>query len=125
VTFLGNLLWFLLGGFLIVIGYFLGGLLLCLTIIGIPFGIQAFKLGVACIAPFGKKVVEKDSAGGFLRVVLNIVWIILPGLELAIAHLVLGLLLGVTIVGIPLAIQHFKLAPMALVPFGRHLEPAA
>lgn len=122
LTFLGNVIWFILGGFLIGLGYMLGGLLYCLTIIGIPFGIQGFKLGIASFAPFGKRVVEAERANSFLRVVFNILWIILPGLEIAITHLVLGLLLCLTIVGIPFGIQHFKLAPLALLPFGRKLE---
>lgn len=124
LTFLGNVIWFILGGFLIGLGYILGGLLYCLTIIGIPFGIQGFKLGFASFAPFGKQVVETDQANSFLRVVFNILWIILPGLEIAITHLVLGVILCLTIIGIPFGIQHFKLAPLALLPFGRKLEKA-
>ena len=121
---IGNILWFILGGFLAVLGYAIGGVLMCLTIVGIPFGVQAFKLAGAVFAPFGKKVVERDNAGGCVSVVLNIIWILLPGLELAITHLVLAALLAVTLVGIPFALQHVKLIPLALMPFGRHLVPA-
>lgn len=121
---LGNVLWFILGGFLAVLGYALGGLILCLTIVGIPFGIASFKLAGAVAAPFGKEVVEKERASGCTSVGLNILWILLPGIELAIAHLVLAILLGITIVGLPFAKQHFKLIPLALMPFGRSLEPA-
>lgn len=119
---LGNILFFVFGGFVIVLLYLLGGLLMCLTVIGIPFGVQAFKLAGAVAAPFGTRLVEKDSATGCTSVVLNVIWVILPGLELAIAHLVLGILLALTIVGIPFAKQHFKLVPLALIPFGRSLE---
>ena len=119
----GNIVWFLLGGFLIFLGYLIGGLVLCLTIVGIPLGIQSFKLAGAVLAPFGKRVVEKEGASGALAVILNVVWIVLPGLELAITHLVLAILLGITIVGIPLAKQHLKLIPLALMPFGRSFEP--
>jgi len=120
---IGNILWFILGGFLAVIGYALGGVVMCLTIVGIPFGIQAFKLAGAVFAPFGKVVEEREGAGGCTSVVLNVIWILLPGLELAITHLVLAVLLAITLVGIPFARQHIKLIPMALMPFGRHLVP--
>jgi uncharacterized membrane protein YccF (DUF307 family) len=119
---LGNILWFLLGGFLIFLGYLLGGILLCLTILGIPLGIQSFKLAGATLAPFGKEVVERDSSRGVLAIVMNVLWVLLPGLELAVAHLVLAVLLGITILGIPLARQHLKLIPLALMPFGRGFE---
>jgi uncharacterized membrane protein YccF (DUF307 family) len=118
---LGNILWFVLGGFLIAFGYLVGGVLLCLTIVGIPFGVQAFKLARAVAAPFGLKVVEREGASGCVAVVLNLIWILLPGLELALVHLLLAVVLGVTIVGLPFARQHVKLVPLALMPFGRTL----
>lgn len=124
MTTLGNILWFLLGGFLIVFGYLLGGIFLCLTILGIPLGIQSFKLAGATLAPFGKEVVEHDRSHGVLGILMNVVWVLLPGVELAVAHLVLAVLLAVTIVGIPFARQHMKLIPLALMPFGRSFEPA-
>jgi uncharacterized membrane protein YccF (DUF307 family) len=124
MTTLGNILWFVLGGFLIAFGYLMGGVLLCLTIVGIPFGLQAFKLARAVAAPFGTKVVEREGASGCLPVVLNLIWILLPGLELALVHLVLAIVLGITIVGLPFARQHVKLVPLALMPFGRGLEAA-
>lgn len=121
---IGNVLFFVLGGFVIVFGYLLGGVVLCLTIVGIPFGMQAFKLARAVAMPFGTRVVERESASGCTAVVLNVIWVILPGVELAVTHLILGIVLGVTIVGIPFARQHFKLVPLALIPFGRSIEPA-
>jgi uncharacterized membrane protein YccF (DUF307 family) len=120
---LGNVLWFILGGFLAVLGYALGGVVMCLTIVGIPFGVQAFKLAGAVMAPFGKRVEEGERATGCTSVTLNIIWILLPGLELAITHLVLAALLGITLVGIPFALQHVKLIPLALMPFGRTIVP--
>jgi uncharacterized membrane protein YccF (DUF307 family) len=120
---LGNILWFILGGFLAVLGYALGGVVMCLTIVGIPFGIQAFKLAGAVAAPFGRRVEEREGATGCTSVVLNVVWILLPGLELAITHLVLAVVLGITLVGIPFAKQHVKLIPLALMPFGRTIVP--
>jgi uncharacterized membrane protein YccF (DUF307 family) len=124
MTTLGNILWFVLGGFLIAFGYLVGGVLLCLTIVGIPFGLQAFKLARAVAAPFGTKVVEREGASGCLPVVLNLIWILLPGLELALTHLVLAIVLGITIVGLPFARQHVKLVPLALMPFGRSIVAA-
>ena len=116
---IGNILFFILGGFVIFLGYLLGGIVLCLTIIGIPFGIQCFKLAGGVLAPFGREVRETEPPGGALALIMNIIWIILPGLELAIMHLVLAAFFALTIVGIPLAAQHIKLLPLALLPFGR------
>ena len=119
MSILGNILFFILGGFAIFFGYLLGGIVLCLTIIGIPFGIQCFKLAGGVLAPFGREVRETQPPGGPLALIMNIIWIILPGLELAIMHLCLAAFFAVTIVGIPLAMQHIKLLPLALLPFGR------
>lgn len=123
MSLLGNILWFIFGGVFIGLGHILGGIGLCLTLVGIPFGIQAFKLGIASFAPFGKEVVERDRANSALRVVFNILWILLFGWEIAVAHVVLGVLLALTLVGIPFALQHLKLVPLALLPFGRELRP--
>ena len=122
---LGNIVFFLVGGFLIFIGYVLGGILLCLTIIGIPFGFQCFKIAGGVLMPFGREVVETEPPGGPLAVVLNIVWIILPGLELAIMHLLLALFFAITIVGLPIAAQHLKLVKVALLPFGHQMRDIA
>ena len=119
---LGNIIWLIFGGFLAGLGYIFGGLLLCLTIIGIPFGVKSIQLGVATLAPFGKEVVEVNSRGGFLQLLFTIIWVILFGWEIAIAHLLGGLLLAITIIGIPFAKQHFKLIPVALFPFIYDLE---
>jgi uncharacterized membrane protein YccF (DUF307 family) len=116
---IGNILFFVLGGFVIFLGYLLGGIVLCLTIIGIPFGIQCFKLAGGVLAPFGREVRETEPPGGALALIMNIIWIILPGLELAIMHLILAAFFALTIIGIPLAAQHIKLLPLALLPFGR------
>lgn len=118
---LGNLVWLVFGGFFAGIGYILGGLLVSLTIVGIPFGQQAFKLGVATLAPFGRELILSDQASEPLYITLNIIWAILFGWEIAVAHLVSALLLAISIVGIPFAKQHMKLLPIALAPFGREL----
>lgn len=122
MSLIGNLVWLIFGGFIAGLGYIIGGLLLCLTIIGIPFGLQGVKLGFASFAPFGKTVVEGPNADSPLRMIFNIIWIILFGWEIAIAHLISALVLGVTIIGIPFAKQHLKLLPIALLPFGRDLR---
>ncbi len=121
MSLLGNILWLILGGFFAGLGYIIGGLLLCLTIIGIPFGVQSVKLGVATMVPFGKEVVESPHANSTLRVVFNVIWLILFGWEIALTHLVSALILALTIIGLPFAKQHIKLIPLALFPFGRDL----
>lgn len=113
-----NILWFILGGFLVTLAYLLGGILLCLTIIGIPFGIQCFKLSILGIAPFGATIREREPPGGVIAVIMNVIWIILPGLELALLHLLLALVFAITIIGLPFAAQHIKFARLALIPFG-------
>ena len=122
MSLLGNLLWLIFGCFFTGLGYIIGGIGLCLTIVGIPFGIQAMKLGVATFAPFGKELVEEPNANSVLRVILNVVWIIFFGWEIAVAHLVSAAVLAITIIGIPFALQHIKLIPMALLPLGRSLR---
>ena len=124
MSFIGNVIFFVFGGFLVFFGYVLGGILLCLTIIGIPFGFQCFKLAGGVIAPFGREVRARRQPDSALSVILNILWIILPGLELAIMHLFLAVFFALTIVGIPIAAQHIKLIPLALIPFGREMVDA-
>lgn len=119
----GNIIWVIFGGFFVAMGYFIAGFLLCITIIGIPFGYQAFKIGTFALLPFGKTTVVTSRGNGCLYAVLNILWILTAGICLALSHLAFGLLLCVTIVGIPLGLQHFKLIPIALAPFGRQVVP--
>jgi uncharacterized membrane protein YccF (DUF307 family) len=122
MSLLGNIIWLIFGGFLAGLGYIVGGLLLCLTIIGIPFGLQAIRLGIATMAPFGKSLTQEQSLTGCLPAVFNVIWILLFGWEIAIAHLVSAGILAITIVGIPFAAQHIKLIPMALLPFSYKLQ---
>ena len=119
-----NVLWFVLGGFLVSILYLLGGIILCLTIIGIPFGIQCFKLSVLGLAPFGKEIRETEPPSGVLAIIMNIIWILLPGLELALIHLFLAFVLGITIIGLPFATQHLKMTRLAILPFGYKVRDA-
>ena len=113
-----NIIWLILGGFIVCLAYGLGGIILCITIIGIPFGIQCFKLAGLALAPFGREIREKEPPSGALAVIMNIIWILLPGLELAIFHLIMALIFGITIIGLPLAAQHLKMTRLAILPFG-------
>ena len=119
---IGNIIWLIFGGFINGLGYILGGCLVCVTIIGIPFGVQSIKLGVATMTPFGREIRRREDAGGFWQLLFNIIWAILFGWELAVSHLVHGLILAITIIGLPFARQHFKLIPLALFPFGIELR---
>ncbi|MBI5371931.1 MAG: YccF domain-containing protein [Sphingobacteriales bacterium] len=121
---LGNLVWLIFGGFFAALCYFFGGLVLCITIIGIPWGLQCFKLAGFVLMPFGLKVVSDSSNTGCLSILANIVWILCGGLVSAIIHLVMGLLLSITIIGIPWGRQHFKLVELSLMPFGKRVVAA-
>jgi len=121
MNFLGNILWLLLGGFITAVMYFAAGLVLCCTIIGIPFGIQLFKFGIFCLMPFGREVVNSQDSG-CLSTVMNVAWVLLGWWEIAAAHAVFGILCCVTIVGIPFGMQHFKIAGYSLLPFGREIN---
>ena len=98
-------------------GYIIGGIFLCLTIVGIPFGVQTIKLGVATFAPFGKEVIEYENTNTVGNTIINMIWIILFGWEIAVAHLIHGIILAITIVGLPFAKQHFKLIPFLNMKF--------
>ena len=115
---IGNILWLLLAGIWLALGYAIGGLVMCITIIGIPFGIQSFKLAGLALWPFGRTT-QMGSSGGCLEVAFNIIWLVLFGWGIFVAHLVAGALLCITIIGIPFGIQAFKLSTLALWPYGR------
>ena len=122
MSLLGNIIWLIFGGFVSGLGYIIGGLALCATIIGIPFGLQTIKIGIVTMAPFGKENVVTPDSGSVINMTLNVIWVILFGWEIALSHLFHGLILAITIIGIPFAQQHFKLIPVALFPFGRTLR---
>lgn len=121
MSLIGNLIWFIFGGLLLGIGYLFGGMVLCLTIVGIPFGLQIIKLGLFAMWPFGGEVVPGNNASGCLPLLLNVLWIICGGIEVALTHLALGIVFSITIVGIPFGMQHFKLMMLALMPFGHEV----
>jgi uncharacterized membrane protein YccF (DUF307 family) len=118
----GNLIWLIFGGFLSGMGYIIGGVLVCLTIVGIPFGVQSIKLGVATMAPFGREIVEREEPDSTLQVIFNMLWAIFFGWEIAVSHLIHAAILAITIIGIPFAKEHIKLIPLALLPFGKELK---
>ena len=115
MSILGNILWFVFGGAISGLSWCLAGVLWCISIVGIPVGLQCFKIAGLTFFPFGKEVIYGGGAGSLL---LNVFWMILSGLPLALEHLVFGAILCVTIVGIPFGLQQFKLAKLALMPFG-------
>ncbi|MBM6882721.1 YccF domain-containing protein [Bacteroides caecigallinarum] len=114
-----NILWIILGGLLVCLEYIVASLLLMITIIGIPFGLQTIKLAMLALLPFGAKVQSTPSDGGCLNVLMNLLWILLGGVWIALTHLLFGALLCITVIGIPFGMQHFKLAGLALTPFGK------
>jgi uncharacterized membrane protein YccF (DUF307 family) len=118
-----NVLWFVLGGWAMAIQWFIGGLILAITIIGIPFVPGIWRIAVFSAFPFGQELISspKGGAGTAFSGILNIVWLILAGIWIAISHVLAGLLLCITIIGIPFGIAHFKLAGAALLPVGKEI----
>ena len=116
---LGNIIWLICGGLLTALEYLVSSLLLMITIIGIPFGLQTLKLGMLALWPFGSQVTDNGNSGGCLSVIMNVMWICIGGFWICLTHLFFGLLLCITLIGIPLGRQHFKMAALALTPFGK------
>ena len=126
MTLVLNILWFIFGGFVTGLAWLLGGLLLALTIVGLPWTMAAWRIGMFAFAPFGGHVVDRewatgrpDAGTGTMGLVLNILWLILGAWHIALAHVTIGAALCLTIIGIPFGIQHFKLALIALAPVGK------
>jgi uncharacterized membrane protein YccF (DUF307 family) len=118
---LGNILWLLFGGIIIALEYFISSIILIISIIGIPFGLQTLKLGILALWPFGKEIQYREQTHGCLTTIMNVIWILIGGIWISLTHLIFGVLFGITIIGIPFALQHFKLAALALTPFGREI----
>ena len=117
---LGNIIWLIFGGLITAIEYVVASLGMMITIIGIPFGLQTLKLGILALWPFGSEVIDNGSSG-CLSIIMNILWIILGGFWICLTHLFFGILLCITIIGIPFGSQHFKMAKLALTPFGKEI----
>jgi uncharacterized membrane protein YccF (DUF307 family) len=117
----GNLIWLIFGGIIIAVEYFIGSIVLMLTIIGIPYGLQTLKMASLAIWPFGRDTRVHSRASGCLYIFMNILWLLTGGLCIAVTHAIFGLILCITIIGIPFGLQHFKLTAIALSPFGRDI----
>ena len=121
MSLLMNILWMVLGGVVTAVEYIVGSVAMMITIIGIPFGIQTLKIGLLCLCPFGKRVEASPQSGGCLSLIMNILWIVTGGIWISLTHFGFGILLCITIIGIPFGKQHFKLAGLALTPFGKQI----
>lgn len=118
-----NIIWLIFGGLWLALGYFAAGILCCILIITIPFGIASFRIGVYALWPFGKTVVEKPTSG-IASVIGNVIWVIIAGIWLAIGHIVTAVAMAITIIGIPLAIANLKMIPISLMPLGKDIVDA-
>ena len=121
MNFLGNTIWLIFGGLLCALGYVFGGFMLCVTIVGIPWGLQCFKLASLMLWPFGKKVVPSSSGQGCMGLFCNLVWLLSGGFITALLHLVFAVILFITIIGIPFGRQHLKLMELSLSPFTKQV----
>ena len=118
-----NLIWLVFGGIWLALGYFLAGLVACLLIVTIPFGIASFRMAGYALWPFGRTVV-RDPSSGAPSTIGNIIWLIFAGIWLALGHIATGIALCITIIGIPLGIASFKMVPVSLLPLGAQIVPA-
>ncbi|AOE48908.1 YccF domain-containing protein [Kangiella sediminilitoris] len=118
-----NIIWLIFGGFFVSMGYIAGGIALCFTIIGIPWGFQCFKLAIFALFPFGQdtRMRDRPAPQDLINIILNIIWLIFGGIWVMINHIFWGVVLCITIIGIPFGIQHFKMVKLALWPFGRQI----
>lgn len=117
-----NLIWFILSGLWLALGYVLAGVICCVLIITIPFGIASFRIAGYMVWPFGRTTVESSGAG-LASGVGNIVWLVFAGIWLALGHITAGVAFCVTLIGIPFGIAHFKMIPISLMPLGREVVP--
>lgn len=116
-----NIIWVIFGGFIVAIEYVVSSLAMMLTIIGIPFGLQTLKLAAVALVPFGTKVLDNPTSNGCLNLIMNVIWWFVGGIPIALTHVGFGILFCITIIGIPFGVQHFKLAGLAFMPFGKTL----
>lgn len=122
MNFLGNIIWLIFGGLFAAIGYVIGGMILCITVVGIPFGLQCFKIAGVVLFPFGTKITSTNSSSGCFSLFANIIWLLCGGLFTALNHLFWGIILALTIIGLPFAKQHFKLIELSMMPFGKKIK---
>ena len=115
-----NIIWLIFGGLWLAPGYFLAGVICCILIITIPFGIASFRIGVYALWPFGKTTVDRPGAGA-ASLIGNVIWILVAGIWLALAHITTAIAMAITIIGIPLAIANLKMVPISLMPLGKEI----
>ncbi len=120
MSLLGNFFWIVLGGWILALEYIAAGLILCITIIGIPFGIQCFKMSLLALFPFGKQI--KNNNENTVSLIFNVLWVLFFGVWIALSHLLLAILQAITIIGIPFALQNLKLSQVSIFPFGKSWE---
>jgi uncharacterized membrane protein YccF (DUF307 family) len=118
---IGNIIWWIFGGLVTAVEYFVASAILMITIVGIPFGLQTMKIGMMTLMPFNVTIKEKKTGSGFLNLIMNIIWFFVGGIWITLTHLILGILFSITIIGIPFGKQHFKLASISLNPFGKEV----
>ncbi len=118
---IGNIIWVVFGGLEIALEYLIAGVGLIITIIGIPFGLQAFKLGMLALWPFGSKIKKKEPQHGCLNLFMNVLWFVVAGIWICLSHVFFGIIFCITIIGIPFGRMHFRLAKLALSPFGKEV----
>ena len=118
---IGNIIWLVFGGIIIALEYLISSFVLIVTIVGIPFGMQTLKLASLALWPFGREIRRRENTSGCLYTLMNIIWILIGGIWISLSHIVFGLLFCITIIGIPFGMQHFKLAGLALTPFGKDI----
>lgn len=116
-----NIIWIVFGGFVVAIEYVISSVAMMITIIGIPFGLQTLKLAMVALLPFGTPVVSSPNSSGCISAVMNVIWWFVGGIPIALTHLGFGILFCITIIGIPFGVQHFKLARLAFLPFGKQV----
>jgi uncharacterized membrane protein YccF (DUF307 family) len=117
----GNIIWLIFGGLVVFVEYMIAGFILCINIIGIPFGVQCFKIGLMSLMPFGREVRDVPGDSGCLSTIFNVIWIVVGGIWIALTHLFFGILLAITIIGSLFAKQHFKLMSLSFTPFGKEI----
>ncbi|WP_130451011.1 YccF domain-containing protein [Zhihengliuella halotolerans] len=119
-----NVIWLLFGGLWLALGYFAAGILCCLLIVTIPFGIASFRIGLYALWPFGRTIVDRGPNVGFFSTIGNVIWIIVAGIWIAIGHVITAIPMFISIIGIPLGIANLKLIPVSLVPLGKVIVPS-
>jgi len=120
-----NVIWLVFGGFWLALGYFAAGIICCVLIVTIPWGIASFRIGAYCLWPFGQMVVEKPGGSGVFALLGNVIWLLVAGIWIAIGHVVTAFAMAITIIGIPLAIANLKLIPVSLMPLGKQIVPTS